>query len=597
MFRRPWHVWLTYVAILAVLLPGFAWLSLRVVELDRNEWRSRLQADREERIGLALWRMETVAMPIVAAEAARPHFVYTPFQIQAWDEKPIASPLLFQAPDYVRLNFQFNADNSLQCVQCPSGADRALAEKCGVTAEELSRREQQVQELKAETSFDDLFALLPEIHSSPVLPSATGPIAAMSPVQQGLQRKEYVTNTNTLNVSQAAAEESPSARDYSNRSAKLQSIANQSALQQRQVAGIAAAEERVVEGTSRPVWIGDKLLLARRVSVNGANVIQGCWLDWPQLRSDLLRELRQVCPEAGLEPVKADEVAPGGRMLASLPVSIIVPDLAMAGDFWTPTTVALAVAWRGLGLACLAIALILYAVTSISERRAAFVSAVTHELRTPLTTFQMYTEMLVGGMIDDEARRQSYLKTLQGEAGRLRHLIDNVLAFSRLERRRHDRRSEAVTVGDLLERVWPQVEQRVALSEMEVVRDVADCEGCRVAIEQTVFDQVLMNLVDNACKYARQAEDRTIRVRCGRSPTGVEVVVSDCGPGIAPDARRRLFQPFSKSDAEAARSAPGVGLGLSISRGLLREFGGDLRLDPDSPGRTCFVISLPCAGE
>ena len=78
---------------------------------------------------------------------------------------------------------------------------------------------------------------------------------------------------------------------------------------------------------------------------------------------------------------------------------------------------------------------------SLSERRGAFVSAVTHELRTPLTTLRMYTEMLADGMVPDEPRRRSYLQTLRAEADRLGHLVENVLAYSRLERNRRGLRA------------------------------------------------------------------------------------------------------------------------------------------------------------
>ena len=99
---------------------------------------------------------------------------------------------------------------------------------------------------------------------------------------------------------------------------------------------------------------------------------------------------------------------------------------------------------------------------SLSERRAAFVSAVTHELRTPLTTFRMYAEMLSEDMVPDETARRGYLQTLRVEAERLTHLVANVLAYARLERGALTGRIERITVERLLEVATHRLSERAA---------------------------------------------------------------------------------------------------------------------------------------
>jgi C4-dicarboxylate-specific signal transduction histidine kinase len=108
----------------------------------------------------------------------------------------------------------------------------------------------------------------------------------------------------------------------------------------------------------------------------------------------------------------------------------------------------------------------------------------------------------------------------------------------------------------------------------------------------SVVEQILFNLVDNACKYAQGTDDTRIQVTLagrGRTP---QIVVRDHGPGLSRDAARRLFQPFSKSASEAAHSAPGVGLGLALSRRLARTLGGDLRWRAAPDGGAEFTLSL-----
>jgi signal transduction histidine kinase len=185
----------------------------------------------------------------------------------------------------------------------------------------------------------------------------------------------------------------------------------------------------------RAVWLDDALVLARRVDLGSDFRIQGCWLDWTNLRHALLDSIRDLFPEAELEPVTHPPGEPSARLLASLPVQLLTGSAASTVPaVWTPLRMALLVAWVGVLIAGLAVALLLRGTLSLSERRAAFVSAVTHELRTPLTTFKLYSEMLAEGMVTDESRRQGYLATLCAEANRLTHLVDNVLAYARLER-------------------------------------------------------------------------------------------------------------------------------------------------------------------
>ena len=112
-------------------------------------------------------------------------------------------------------------------------------------------------------------------------------------------------------------------------------------------------------------------------------------------------------------------------------------------------------------------------------------------------------------------------------------------------------------------------------------------------IDRSALEQILVNLVDNACKYAAASAPPIVRIRLERAGLRVLVHVRDHGPGFSKRDRRRLFRPFSKSDRDAATSAPGVGLGLALSQRLARAQGGDLRLEEPRDGGAAFVISLP----
>lgn len=394
--------------------------------------------------------------------------------------------------------------------------------------------------------------------------------------------------------------------EFQRRNKALQSYANAEVVRQRKQLPLSLPKQEVQEGVSAPLWVDGELILARRVKIDDREAIQGCWFDWEKLKDFLIAEgagasgagvsgAAAALPEFDLQPIAGDRPVAPARRLATVPVEIVVPTPTFTPSALSPIRLSLWIAWACLIFATGAVALLLQGVITLSERRAAFVSAVTHELRTPLTTFRMYAEMLSGGMIRDREQQQQYTETLRVEADRLSHLVENVLSYARLERGRRGGRREDIAVRDLLQRVGSRLEERALQAEMrlhvEVPEDVRDVV---LHTDPQAVEQILFNLVDNACKYARSAEDRTIRVRASRSHSGVALQVSDRGPGISAQFARKLFQPFSKSAEDAAVSAPGVGLGLALCRRLAREIGGHLALE-SSEGGACFRLGLPLA--
>jgi signal transduction histidine kinase len=219
---------------------------------------------------------------------------------------------------------------------------------------------------------------------------------------------------------------------------------------------------------------------------------------------------------------------------------------------------------------------------------------VTHELRTPLTTFHMYTEMLSEGMVPDARQRQQYLDTLRTEASRLTHLVENVLAYARLERGRPVGRLEELTLSRLLRPIEGRLADRARQAGMELTVEAdADAGEATVRTNPSAVEQILFNLVDNACKYAAAAADRRIHLSAEQADGFVRLAIRDHGPGVSQAASRRLFRSFSKSAHEAANTAPGVGLGLALSRRLAHDMGARLDLDRRTADGARFVLRLP----
>jgi signal transduction histidine kinase len=254
----------------------------------------------------------------------------------------------------------------------------------------------------------------------------------------------------------------------------------------------------------------------------------------------------------------------------------------------------LLIGWIAVLCALAAVAVMVRGIMRLSERRASFVSAVTHELRTPLTTFQLYSDMLQSGAVKEE-KRGEYFRTLHREAGRLSHLVENVLAFSGIEKGSARAAPATLPAGDLVGPMLERFAERLQEAGMKLSCDPAD-PAWRVVVkaDRAAVEHVLFNLVDNAAKYATGTKEVEITPEPGRDR--FSILVTDHGPGINAAERKRVFRAFHKSAAAAAESRPGVGLGLALSRRLARAGGGDLLLRDCGAG-TCFVLSLPSASD
>ena len=630
--NRPWKIWAVFALCLAVLLAALGWMSLTTLRLDRAQWQAEQQANLEERVRLALWRMDSSLAPLITEESARPASAYESFhstdrayskgftQLKQGDVL-VPSPLLGFASSNILLHFQLTDAGPATSPEVPSGHQRELAQSGYVAREQLdeaARRLGQWQSLLSQTAAT-LQVGGRRSSGAGVRAQPTGSANIVQTTKLALDNRSLLAReagaapplpVPTANAPLLVANQEPrqslEGQFYRN-SAEYQARANvyQQGQQATVLNNLKQADNNLVaptpaatsEGMFKPLWLGGELVLARRVNLGPASVIQGCWLNWPHLRQSLLAGVRDLFPAADLQPAAQPNAGREARMLAALPVKLVTaPERSSAMPVWTPVRTSLAVAWGCVLLAGLAVAVLLNGAVSLSERRGAFVSAVTHELRTPLTTFKMYSEMLAEGMVPDEAKRQLYLATLCSEANRLSHLVENVLAYARLERGSARSRVEKLTLGELLARVQPRLEQRATQAGLTLVED-SSAEALRtvVRLDAAAVEQILFNLVDNACKYAApNATEKTLHLEALPDGKFAMLRVRDHGQGISAAAARRLFQPFSKSAQEAAHTAPGIGLGLALCRRLSRSMGGDLRLaEQGRGGGACFVLRLP----
>lgn len=226
-----------------------------------------------------------------------------------------------------------------------------------------------------------------------------------------------------------------------------------------------------------------------------------------------------------------------------------------------------------------------------ARQKTTFVSNVSHELKTPLTSIRLYAELLNKGRIKDPKKRKNYQQVIVSETQRLTRLVNNVLDFSRLEQGRKKYSVEKLDISEFLRDVLER--QRLRIQEVGMNLEFMPLED-RLVIEtdRDALEQVILNLIDNAVKYASGHEGGEVIVELRPHPDRCEIWIMDRGSGVSPAHRERIFEKFHRVDDSLTAQQPGAGLGLSIARRLLRDLGGDLVYEPRKGGGSCFVVTI-----
>ncbi|MDQ7783086.1 MAG: HAMP domain-containing sensor histidine kinase [Desulfomonilaceae bacterium] len=225
-----------------------------------------------------------------------------------------------------------------------------------------------------------------------------------------------------------------------------------------------------------------------------------------------------------------------------------------------------------------------------AQQKSSFVSNVSHELKTPLTSIRMYAELLDEDRIKDPEKKKRYLQVIVSESERLGRLVNNVLDFSRLEQGRMKYHLEEMDVSGFVRGIIELHRVRIQAAGMTLTEEIPE-ERIPARADRDALKQVLINIIDNAIKYASDGGELTVtvEVRDGQC----EINLMDRGPGVPEGHRKRIFEKFHRVDDSLTTPRPGVGLGLPIARRILRDHGGDLIHRPRSGGGSCFIITVP----
>ncbi|MFA7330282.1 MAG: sensor histidine kinase KdpD [Candidatus Delongbacteria bacterium] len=219
------------------------------------------------------------------------------------------------------------------------------------------------------------------------------------------------------------------------------------------------------------------------------------------------------------------------------------------------------------------------------ELRSSLLSAVSHDLRTPLAVITAAATTLRenGGRLEPATGRE-LLETICGESLRMERLVGNLLDMMRLESGGLVPKREWAALEEILGSVLDRLDARLAGRQLD--RQVPE-DLPLIQVDPVLVEQVLWNLLDNACRYTPAGSPLEIQARSRGD--ALEISVLDRGPGLPTDQPARVFDKFWRGVSQPG----GTGLGLSICRGIVQAHGGTLRAANRPGGGAEFTLTLP----
>lgn len=220
-----------------------------------------------------------------------------------------------------------------------------------------------------------------------------------------------------------------------------------------------------------------------------------------------------------------------------------------------------------------------------------FLNMVSHELRTPLTALDLQLTRLLRRRHDYAAEAAELLGQMQVSAHRLESIIESLLQHTRLKKGQLVRRDVACDLRQLLTELGAEFSALGRAQGVSLQVKTASQDSLKINVDAQILRLVLDNLLSNAVKFSPRGARVEVSTAC--SEDTVTISVSDDGPGIAADAQALIFEPFVHLEAVVDKHVPGVGLGLTLVRDMVRVLGGQLALDSRLGSGSTFRVSLP----
>lgn len=231
---------------------------------------------------------------------------------------------------------------------------------------------------------------------------------------------------------------------------------------------------------------------------------------------------------------------------------------------------------------------------ALAEMQAEFVLGVSHELRTPLTVIRLAADNLMKGMVESSEQAHKYGEIIQGRAAELSNMIEETLAFARMQSTTLIPHRTLVAPEQIVKAALADNESALRDAGVEVELDLPS-DLPLLNVELRLVKRCLANLILNVVKYAAMGRWMAIRATRENKPDGerVKISVEDRGPGISSGDLPHVFEPFYRGKRGEASQVPGVGLGLTLVKRVVEAHHGTMEVESSARNGTIFSIYLP----
>jgi signal transduction histidine kinase len=223
------------------------------------------------------------------------------------------------------------------------------------------------------------------------------------------------------------------------------------------------------------------------------------------------------------------------------------------------------------------------------ESRKELMAGISHDLRSPLTSIQAYVEGLLDGIAATPDAQRKYLLTIKDRAEELEHMVERILAYSKLELEEAPRAAKLLRLDEYLKAEIEEIAPDYAGRGLDILTLL---EPFPVTADTGELRQILLNIADNSLKY-RTKDHATLTVQLKDNGAYCKLCFTDDGPGVSEEALQKLFDEFYRADPSRSDRTKGSGLGLSIVRKAVRRMGGSVAAGNAENGGLSIILTIP----
>jgi signal transduction histidine kinase len=245
---------------------------------------------------------------------------------------------------------------------------------------------------------------------------------------------------------------------------------------------------------------------------------------------------------------------------------------------------------------------------TLTQAHSDFVSTVSHEFRTPLTSIKGFADTLLryGTQLPADQQKR-FISIIKDQADRLTRLVENLLTVSKLGAARMEMSYRSVPLSKTIEKVIQNVSSKVGQDKRQqesggktplswkFKTDVSE-KLPEVWVDPDKFEQILLNLVDNAVKYSYPGSEVSVSAKpAPNQPDKLQIFIKDQGVGIPQEHLPKIFTKFSRIDNPLTREVEGTGLGLYITQALTKAMEGEINIESEPNVGTTFILTFSAA--